>query len=110
MAWLVRDGDVLAALDVVDVGLARRAVAGVKDLESALLLRPAPLVLQTFTAGTAVDVAFCDRDMVVRRAVCVGRRGLTLPRPGSACAVVARGGAFERWTLLAGDRLEVKGG
>ena len=110
MAWLVRDGDVLAALDVVTLSLPGRAVAGVKDLESALLLRRLPLVLQTFTAGVAVDVAFCDRDMQVRHTVCLGRHGMTLHRPGAACAVVARSGAFERWALAPGDLLEVKGG
>ena len=110
MAWLVRDGDVLAALDVVTLSLAGRGVVGVKDLESALLLRRPPLVLQTFTAGLAVDVAFCDREMQVRHIVCLRRHGMTLRRPGAACAVVARAGAFERWDLAPGDQLEVKGG
>jgi hypothetical protein len=110
VAWLVRDGDVLAALDVVSLNLAARAVVGVKDLESALLLRHPPLVLQTLTAGLAVDVAFCDRDMQVRHTVCLGRHGMTVRRPGTASAVVARAGAFERWGLMTGDLLEVKGG
>lgn len=109
MAWLVRDGDVLAALDVVTLSLAARGVVGVKDLESALLLRHPPLVLQTFTAGLAVDVAFCNREMLVRHTVSLSRHGMTLRRPGAAAAVVARAGAFERWGLVPGDLLEVQG-
>jgi hypothetical protein len=110
VAWLVRDGDVLAALEVVDLGLARRVVAGVKDLEGALLLRHPPLLMQTFSAGVAVDVAFCDRDLSVRHTVCLSRHGLARARLGAATVVVARAGAFERWSLAPGDHLEVKGG
>jgi hypothetical protein len=109
VAWLVRDGDVLAAVEVVDSRRPGRAVASLKDVEGALLLRR-PLVVHTFGAGLAVDVAFCDRDMAVLSTVCLSRHGLARPRPGAACAVVARAGAFERWGLALGDRLEVEGG
>jgi uncharacterized protein len=109
VAWLVRDGDVLAAVEVVDSRRPGRGVAGLKDLEGALLLRR-PLVVQTLTAGVAVDVAFCDREMAVLSTVYLSRRSLARPRPTAACAVVAKAGAFERWGLALGDRLEVKGG
>jgi uncharacterized protein len=110
VAWLVRDGDVLAAVEVVDSRLTRRGVAGLKGLEGALLLRRRPLVLQTFTAGLAVDVAFCDREMGVCATCNLSRRGMALPRLRAVSAVVARAGAFERWGLVVGDRLEVEGG
>jgi uncharacterized protein len=110
VAWLVRDGDVLAAVEVVDSPLTRRSVAGLKQLEGALLLRRRPLMLQTFTAGLAVDVAFCDRDLQVNATCNLTRHGVALPRFRSASAVVVRAGAFERWGLAVGDRLEVKGG
>ena len=110
MAWLVRDGDVLAAVDVVESRRPGRGLGSLKDLEGALLLRRRPLVVQTLTAGVAVDVAFCDREMAVLCTVFLSRRGLARPRPTAACAVVAKAGAFERWGLAIGDRLEVKGG
>ena len=110
MAWLVRGGDVLAAVEVVESRRSGRSVARLKELDGALLLRRRPLMVQTLTAGVAVDVAFCDHEMAVRSTVCLGRRGLALPRPKAACAVVARAGAFERWGLASGDQLEVKGG
>ena len=113
MAWLVRDGDVLAAVEVVDSRRPWRGVAGLKELEGALLLRRRPLVLQTLTAGLAVDVAFCDRDLrgaATLRAAC-SRRGHG-PAPaagrvggGRPVRVPSSGGA---WRV--GDRLEVKGG
>lgn len=110
MAWLVRGGDVLAAVEVVDSLRSGHGVASLKELDGALLLRRRPFMVQTFTAGVAVDVAFCDQEMAVQSTVCLGRRGFALPRPKAACAVVARAGAFERWGLALGDQLEVKGG
>jgi hypothetical protein len=110
VAWLVRGGDVLAAVEFVDSRRAGRVVASLKELDGALLLRRRPLMVQTLTVGLAVDVAFCDQEMAVQSTVCLGRRGLALPRPHAAYAVVARSGAFERWGLASGDQLEVKGG
>jgi hypothetical protein len=110
VAWLVRGGDVLAALEVVDSRRSGRGVGSLKELDGALLLRRRPLVVQTLTAGVAVDVAFCDGEMAVQSTVSLGRRGVARPRPKAACAIVARAGAFERWGLALGDQLEVKGG
>ncbi|HLY83350.1 MAG TPA: DUF192 domain-containing protein [Acidimicrobiales bacterium] len=109
MAWLVRDGDVLAAVEVVDSFSARvRGVAAVRDLDGALLLRR-PFVLHTFAAGPEVDVAFCDRTLRVASTSSLARHRIALPRPRAASVVVARAGAFERWGLAVGDHLEVKG-
>ncbi len=70
--------------------------------------------IHTLTAARSLDVAWCCRDsspegLVVARVVMLGARRVALGRPGAAAAVVASGGAFERWGLQVGDRLEVKG-
>jgi uncharacterized membrane protein (UPF0127 family) len=111
VAWLVRDGDVLAAVEIVDSRRGRaRAVIGLKDHDGAVLLRRRPLLMHTLRARISVDVAFCDGELEVRDTARLGPLRLARPRPGSASVIVVRGGAFERWGLLPGDRVEVKGG
>ena len=62
MAWLVRDGDVLAAAEVADGARARRrGLLGRDAFEGALVLRPCRHV-HTFGMRFPIDVAFCDRE------------------------------------------------
>ena len=99
----------LAAADVIDSPMIWCGVGRLKEQDGALLLRRRPLVLQSFTSGLAVDVAFCDPEMQVMALLCLGRHGMALPRLRAATVIVARSGAFERWNLSLGDCLEVKG-
>jgi uncharacterized membrane protein (UPF0127 family) len=55
-----------------------------------------------------LDVAFCDRDMVVRRVVCLRRFRMTRPSFRAPCVLEAEAGAFGRWGLHVGDHLELK--
>ncbi|HEX7166611.1 MAG TPA: DUF192 domain-containing protein [Acidimicrobiales bacterium] len=112
MAWLVRDGEVLASLEVADSFQGRlRGLLGRDGIEGALLLRPAKSV-HTFGMRFTIDVAFCDatgNDLVVVEAFTLGRNRMTLPRLKPNAVVEAEAGAFERWRLRPGDRLEIKG-
>jgi uncharacterized membrane protein (UPF0127 family) len=111
VAWLLRDGNVLAALDVADTPRDRvKALVGRPEPEGALLL-PRPLLLHTIGLGFGVDVAFCNQEMEVTDTVRLRRSRIALPRlsRGGRLVVVASEGAFERWRLAVGDRLEVKG-
>jgi len=101
MAWLTRDGEVLATLELS--GSVGRCPA-----DSALLVR-APLLLHTIAKPSGVEVAFCNRDLKVLSVVWLKRWRVARPRLGARRLVVARAGAFERWRLTAGDRLEIKG-
>jgi uncharacterized protein len=56
-----------------------------------------------------VDVAFCDRDLKVISIVRLRRHRIARPRRHGRMLVVASEGAFERWRLAVGDRLEIKG-
>jgi len=113
MTWLVRDGDVLATADeatsLPDMlrGLWHRPVP-----TGALLLRP-PLVLHTVGVPYAVDVAFCeggtDGRMAVTETVHLTPFRVARPRLGTKLLVVAADGAFERWRLVVGDELEIRG-
>jgi uncharacterized membrane protein (UPF0127 family) len=108
MAWLLRDGDVLAAVEVADsFGARLKGLLGRDGLEGALLLRPARSV-HTIGMRFAIDVAFCDRSMQVVAVRTLRPYRMTTPRWRSACVVEAAAGAFERWGLQVGDQLEVR--
>jgi hypothetical protein len=101
MPWLTRDGEVLATLEM-------SGSVGRCPSDRALVLRP-PLVLHTIAQPFGVDVAFCNHDLEVLSVVWLRRWRIARPRPRARRLVVARAGAFERWRLSAGDRLEIKG-
>ncbi len=101
MAWLTRDGEVLATLE-------RSASVAPCPADSALLV-PAPLLLHTLAQPFALEVAFCDRDLKVLSVIWLRRWRVARPRLRARRLVVARAGAFERWRLSVGDRLEIKG-
>ncbi len=111
MPWLIREGEVLAALEVAgSFGERLRGLLGRdrEEVEGALLLSPARSV-HTLGMRFPIDVAFCDADMVVIDIVTMSRNRVSLPRPRARCVIEADAGAFERWRLRRGDRLEIKG-
>jgi uncharacterized protein len=55
-----------------------------------------------------IDVAFCDRDGVVLRTVCLRPWRISPLVRNAAFAIEAQSGAFERWGLHVGDKVEVK--
>jgi uncharacterized protein len=110
MPWLVRDGEVLASLEVATSWRDRRkGLLGRHGMEGALLLRPCTSV-HTLGMRFDVDVAFCDEDLKVLETVRMRRWRFGLPRRGAHGVLEAEAGAFERWRLHPGDQLEVKGG
>jgi uncharacterized membrane protein (UPF0127 family) len=107
-AWLVRDGDVLAAVELAAGRHARmRGLLGRAEFDGALVIRPCRQV-HTFGMRFPIDVAFCNSDGVVLHVASM--------RPWRVSRVVRRGafvieapdGAFERWRLRHLDVLEVK--
>ncbi len=109
MAWLLRDGQVLASLEVAATARARaRGLLGRDGVEGALLLRPARSV-HTLRMRFPIDVAFCDGDMVVVRVVTMVRNRIGRPVRLARCVIEAEAGTFAHWDLKPGDQLEVKG-
>ena len=111
MSWLLRDGDVLAAVE-------DRRRGWQASLQGAVVLR-GPALVQTLTPGPArgLDVAWCAavdleggrRVLRVRRISVIGPRRVSPPHLGGGGLVVAPAGTFERWRLHVGDCLEVRG-
>ncbi|HEX2040810.1 MAG TPA: DUF192 domain-containing protein [Acidimicrobiales bacterium] len=109
MSWLLREGEVLAALEIADTRAARRrGLLGRDAFEGALLLQPARAV-HTIGMRFPLDVAYCDEALTVLETVCMKQRRVGLPRRRARCVIEAEAGAFERWGLRPGDHLEIKG-
>lgn len=98
----------LASLEVADSRSARRrGLLGRDGIEGALLLRPARSI-HTIGMRFPLDVAWCDRDLVVLRVARVARNRLTRPVARAASVIEAEAGSFARWELTAGDQLELQ--
>jgi uncharacterized membrane protein (UPF0127 family) len=109
VAWLVRDGKVLATLEVADSWRARtRGLLGRDAVDGAILLRPARSV-HTFRMRFPIDVAFVDGSLRVLRVVHLRPGRLTRPVWRARGVIEADAGAFAEWDLRPGDQLEVRG-
>ncbi len=107
-AWLLRDGEVLAALEVAETREERMTgLLGRQGIDGAILLRPARSVHSVGMAFT-IDVAFCTKELVVLRTICLRPSRMTRPSLRGGCVIEAESGAFERWKLSPGDELEVR--
>jgi uncharacterized membrane protein (UPF0127 family) len=106
--WLVREGEVLAAAEVTRTRRERgRGLLGRDSYAGALVFRPCRQV-HTVAMRFAIDVAFCDAEGTVLRTRCMNPWRLSPFVWRSAFVIEAEAGAFERWGLRVGDRVEVK--
>jgi hypothetical protein len=109
VAWLLREGEVLAALEIAGTRKARRkGLLGRDGIDGALLLPSARMGVHSLGMRFPLDVAFCDREMVVRRVVCLRPTRMTRPSVRAPRVLEAEAGAFDRWGLRQGDQLEIK--
>jgi uncharacterized protein len=105
--WLLRDGDVVCALELVESPAERGALRGRSGCEGALHVDGARTV---HTAGMkfAIDVAFLSTDLtVVRMARLKPWRVATGGRTARS-AVQTEAGSLERWGVRVGDQLEMR--
>jgi uncharacterized membrane protein (UPF0127 family) len=108
MTWLVRDGDVLAAAELANSARARRrGLLGRDSYTGALVLRPCRNV-HTARMRFPIDVAFCDAEGVVLRTVTLPPWRVSPYVRRAAFVVEAESGAFDRWQLRKGDRVELR--
>ena len=109
VAWLLREGEVLASLEVAESRRdRRRGLLGRDGVDGALLLRPARSV-HTLGMRFPIDVAFCDADLRVIRVVRMPRHRVSRMVWRARAVIEAEAGSFDRWNLRPGDELEVKG-
>jgi uncharacterized membrane protein (UPF0127 family) len=108
VSWLLRNGDVLATVEVADtLGARTKGLLGRTGFDGALLL-PRTRSVHTFGMRFPIDVAFCDKDLVVVGVTTLRPWRLGRPRRGGRAVIEAEAGAFDRWGLRVGDTLELR--
>lgn len=108
MGWILRDGKVLASVDVADsFGSRLRGLIGRDGSDAALLLRPARSV-HTIGMRYPIDVAHLDRELRVVRICTMRPWRVGMPVPRAHSVLEARAGAFAAWDLHVGDKLELR--
>lgn len=106
--WLLRDGTVLATVEIAETARERaRGLLGRDRVDGALVLRPTRSV-HTFGMRFPIDVALCDGELRVVRVVHLVPNRVTLPVRGARCAIEVAAGVLDHWGVRAGDRLELR--
>jgi uncharacterized membrane protein (UPF0127 family) len=106
MAWLLRDGEVLASLEVADTRPSRRrGLLGRDSFDGALLIVPARSV-HTIGMRFPIDVAWLDAELTVLRTTSLPPRRMSRPVMGAHSVLEAAAGSFARWELRVGQQLE----
>ncbi|MGO9027132.1 MAG: DUF192 domain-containing protein [Acidimicrobiales bacterium] len=109
MTWLLRDDDVLAAAEVASTpGQRAKGLLGRDGFQGAMVF-PGVRAVHTVGMRFAIDVAFCDKEMVVVGVTTMRPWRVGLPRRRARSLIEAEAGAFERWGLHVGDHLELRG-
>ena len=108
--WLVREGRVLASLEI-PAGRKGRAkgLLGRHGLEGAILIRPARSI-HTIGMRFDLDVALLDEDFVVIKTLRVRRHRVTAPMWRARAVLEAEAGAFSQWEIKIDDELEIRDG
>lgn len=109
--WLVTkdtgEPRVLASAEVADTHTSRRTgLLGRDDITGAIVLRPCRWV-HTLGMRFPIDVAFLDADGVVIKTMQMHRQRVGIPVWRARSVIEASAGAFARWGLRVGDRLEI---
>ena len=83
-----------------------RGLLGRSEYEGALIL-PKTRSVHTLGMRFPIDVAFLDRQLCVVDVIGLSPWRMSLPRWRARLVLEAQAGAFERWGLQVGDKLEL---
>lgn len=104
---MLRDGAVLANAEIAGTYAERvRGLLGRAAYEGALVL-PHTRSVHTLGMRFAIDVAFLDRQLCVIDVISLPPWRMSFPRWRARTVLEAEAGAFERWGLHTGDKLEL---
>lgn len=106
--WLVCGGHVLASAERANDRRARaRGLLGRDGIGGALVLSPCRAV-HTFGMRFALDVAYLAADGTVIKITRMRRNRMGWPVWKATSVVEAEAGAFERWGLRVGQKVELR--
>lgn len=108
MAWLMSEARVLASIDVAEsFGQRFRGLVGRDSIDGAYAI-PHCRWVHSFGMRFPLDIAFVGNDNVVIKISTLHRNRLSMPVPKARMVIEAKAGAFERWGLVVGDKLEIR--
>lgn len=108
MPWLLREGRVLASLEIASTRAERRrGLLGRDRLDGALLIEPAKSV-HTIGMRFSIDVAYLDAEGVVLKTATMPPRRIGAPVMKASAVLEAQAGAFGSWELHTGQTLEIE--
>ena len=105
--WLLRDGDVVCALEMAETPADRRILRERSDCDGALHVDGARS-LHTAGLKFPIDVAFLSDNLTVVRVTSLKPWRLALGGRGAQSAVAMGAGSLERWGVRVGDQLEMR--
>jgi uncharacterized protein len=105
--WLLRDGDVVCALETAEASSERGALRGRSSCEGALHV-PGARAVHTAGMKFPIDVAFLSDDLTVVRVTRLKPWRLALGGRAARGVVQTEAGALARWGVQVGDQLEVR--
>ena len=107
-AWLVTDGRVLASADIAnDRATRRKGLSGKTRIEGAFVI-PNCRWVHTFGMRVPIDVAYLDADGNVIKTVHMHKMRLGAPVWHARTVIEAEKGAFARWGIHVGNKIEVR--
>jgi hypothetical protein len=109
-AWLLREGDVVCALDLADTWKERRRGLRARpngNAAGAIHLEGVRTVLGV-GLREAIDVAFLADDLTVLRVTRLAPWRVALPPRGVCSVLECEAGALERWGVAVGDQLVIR--
>lgn len=108
MAWLLSDGNVIASAEVARTrSERRRGLLGRHHLDGALVLTDCRWI-HTVRMRFPLDVAYLDAEGVVVKTVRMRPHHVGAPVRTASWVIEAEAGAFARWGLRVGDRIELR--
>jgi uncharacterized membrane protein (UPF0127 family) len=107
-AWLVTDGRVLASANVAnDRATRRKGLCGQTHIEGAFVI-PNCRWVHTFGMRLSIDIAYLDADGNVIKTVHMHKMRLGAPVWHARTVIEAEKGAFARWGIHVGNKIEVR--
>ncbi len=106
--WLLRDGDVVCALEMADSAAERRSALRGRDGYEGGLHVVGTRAVHTIGVRFPIEAAFLSADNTVLRVTQLKPWRVALGGPTARSVVQTQAGSLERWGVRVGDQLEVR--
>ncbi|HWD24615.1 MAG TPA: hypothetical protein VG368_04060 [Acidimicrobiales bacterium] len=108
MAWLLRNGDVLASVTVTTSAIDRLRATSTLENADCVLWCEGSRIAHSIGASCPLDVAYLDLSRVVLAVNALRPWRIGRPRVGASVILEGRAGSLTHWNLRPGDCLEIR--